>query len=79
MDSSLTARRVLARAAVQAGSVAALAGRLKVAERLLAAYITGTRPVPEALFLAALDIMLEHLPEARVAPRAEALLRNGTL
>ena len=72
MDSSLTARRVLAKAAVQVGGVAQLAGRLNIGARLLGEYLTGARTVPDALFLAAIDVVLEELPETRNAPRADA-------
>jgi hypothetical protein len=72
VDASLTARRVLAKAAVQLGGVAQLAARLNVGARLLGEYLTGARTIPDALFLAAIDIVLEELPEPRNTPRAGA-------
>jgi hypothetical protein len=71
VDPSLTARKVLAKAAVQVGGVAQLAERLNIGARLLGEYLTGARTVPDALFLAAIDVVLEELPEPRNAARAD--------
>ena len=70
MDSSVTARRVLARAAVLLGGVERLAGRLNLTQRQLSELLRGSTPVPDALFLAAIDIVLEDLPEPRARARA---------
>jgi hypothetical protein len=69
MDSSVTARRVLARAAALLGGVDRLAGRLNLTQRQLGELLTGGTPVPDALFLAAIDIVLEDLPEPRAPAR----------
>jgi hypothetical protein len=63
MGSHEVARRVLARAAAQLGSVESLAGRLMISSRLLQYYITGSEPVPDSLLLRVIDIVLEGLPE----------------
>ena len=65
MDSTVTARRVLARAAVLLGGVSALGERVDLAQRRLADYLTGAEPIPDELFLAAIDIVLEELPDPR--------------
>lgn len=57
---------------MQVGGVAQLAGRLNIGARLLGEYLTGARTVPDALFLAAIDVVLEELPEPRNAPRVDA-------
>ena len=72
MDSSVTARRVLAKAAVQAGGIARLAERMGVGAKILREYITGVRPVPDALFLAAIDVVLEELPDPGRPARTDA-------
>jgi len=79
VDSSLTARRVLAKAAVQIGGVAQLAARLNIGARLLGEYLTGARAIPDALLLAAIDVVLEELPEPRNAPRADAPPERGSV
>ena len=72
MDYSVTARRVLARAAVLLGGVDRLAGRLNLTQRELGEFLTGGVPVPDALFLAAIDIVLEDLPDPRAPARVAA-------
>jgi hypothetical protein len=69
VDSTVTARRVLARAAVLLGGVSELGERVDLAQRRLADYLTGAEPIPDELFLAAIDIVLEELPD----PRSRAL------
>jgi hypothetical protein len=69
VDSTVTARRVLARAAVLLGGVSALGERVDLAQRRLVDYLTGAEPIPDELFLAAIDIVLEELPD----PRSPAL------
>jgi len=65
VDSTVTARRVLARAAVLLGGVSALGERVDLAQRRLVDYLTGAEPIPDELFLAAIDIVLEELPDPR--------------
>ena len=67
----MTARRVLARAALQIGGMAELARRLEMSPTLLRHYIEGSEPVPARLFLAAIDVVLEELPSPRKPARAE--------
>ena len=69
MASHDTSRKVLAHAAAQVG-VPALAERLKISERLLHHYLIGHELVPDELFLRALDVIIEQLPEPK--PRASA-------
>ncbi|MND01531.1 hypothetical protein D3C83_205600 [compost metagenome] len=57
---------------MQVGGVAQLAARLNIGARLLGEYLTGARAVPDALFLAAIDVVLEELPEPRKVARADA-------
>lgn len=51
------------------GGVSALGERVDLAQRRLADYLTGAEPIPDELFLAAIDIVLEELPD----PRSPAL------
>ena len=78
MDSTVTARRVLARAAVLLGGVSALGERLELAQRRLTDYLTGAEPIPDELFLAAIDIVLEELPESRSPAHADKLAIRPT-
>lgn len=66
------ARHVLARAAAKVGGVAKLAARLNLSQRALSWYVHGDLTVPDALFLKALDIVLEELPETRQASQQAA-------
>ena len=59
-------RLVLARAAAQAGGIAALAAEINVSERVLRQYIEGKEPVPDGLFLKVVDVILKKLPELKV-------------
>jgi hypothetical protein len=61
------ARHVLARAAANVGGVAALASRLNVSPRVLHQYVAGRLVVPDALFLQALDVVAEELPDTQLA------------
>ena len=72
MDATVTARRVLARAAVMAGGADRLAGRLGLTQRQLADYLTGGVPIPDELFLSAIDVVLEDLLDPRAPARADA-------
>ena len=78
MDSTVTARRVLARAAVLLGGVSALGERLELAQRQLTDYLTGAESIPDELFLAAIDIVLEELPESRSPAHADKLAIRPT-
>lgn len=75
----MTARRVLAKAAVQSGGVAQLAARLGIGAKLLGEYVTGVRPIPDSLFLAAIDVVLEELPDPRQPARTEELPDRGPI
>ena len=78
MDSTVTARRVLARAAVLLGGVTALGERLDLAQRQLTDYLTGAEPIPDEIFLAAIDIVLEELPDSRSPAHADRLAIRPT-
>jgi len=66
------ARHVVERAAAKVGGMAALASRLDLRPRVLRWYVTGQLNVPDALFLRALDVLLEELPETRLASQRGA-------
>ena len=70
--SEAVARHVLARAAAKVGGVAELASRLNLSPRVLHHYVTGRLVVPDALFLRALDVVLEELPETGLASQQAA-------
>ena len=72
MKTDAVARHVLARAAAKVGSVAELASRLNVRPRALHHYVTGQLVVPDALFLRALDVLLEELPDKGLASQQAA-------
>jgi hypothetical protein len=57
-----TSRKVLAHAAAQVG-VAKLAERLQISERILHHYLTGHELIPDELFLRAVDVIIEQLPQ----------------
>ena len=78
MDSTVTARRVLARAAVLLGGVTALGERLELAQPQLTDYLTGAEPIPDELLLAAIDIVLEELPDSRSPAHADKLAVRPT-
>ena len=56
------ARRVLARAAVQAGGLPKLAAQLRVSERILRHYSEGHEPIPDNLYLMLVDILMKGIP-----------------
>jgi len=71
METVRVGRRVLARAAAKLGGVESLAERLEISQRLLQYYITGREPVPDVLFMRAIDVILEEEPPIlREAPGA---------
>lgn len=76
-EATVTARRVLARAAAVLGGVARLAGRLELTPRQLQDYLTGAEAIPDELFLSAIDIVLEELPDPRHPARASSLPHGG--
>ena len=78
MDATVTARRVLARAAVLLGGVTALGERLDLAQRQITDYLTGAEPIPDEIFLAAIDIVLEELPDSRSPAHADRLAIRPT-
>ena len=53
--------RTLARAAVLSGGSAALAKKLKVTPELVDAWITGLDGPPPAIFLAAVDLLMDDM------------------
>jgi hypothetical protein len=61
-------RLVLARAAAQLGSAAALGAQLQVSERVIRHYIEGTEPVPQALLLQVIDLLVTQLPGGNKPP-----------
>ncbi|HZM36178.1 MAG TPA: hypothetical protein VFC18_17020 [Burkholderiales bacterium] len=71
---STTTSRLLQAAAEIAGGETALAERLGIGEALLARFMAGTRALPDALLLRAVDIILAdrhgemHLRAPAVAP-----------
>jgi hypothetical protein len=73
MDSMQVGRRVLARAAAKVGGVQELVARLDISARLLRYYIAGRERVPDALFLRAIDVILE---DALGAPPATDTART---
>jgi hypothetical protein len=78
VDATVTARRVLARAAVLLGGVTALGERLDLAQRQLTDYLTGAEPIPDEILLAAIDIVLEELPDSRSPAHADRLAIRPT-
>lgn len=60
-----------------AGGVSALGERLELTQRQLADCLTGAAPIPDELFLAAIDIVLEELPGPRNPARAGATDTRG--
>lgn len=74
----MTTRRVLARAAVQLGGVPQLAKRLEVSSAKLRDYLMGVEGIPDALFLEAIDVVLEELPEPRRPARTRAPSFRGS-
>src|SRR5437870_2831467 len=62
VDAIDTSRKVLAHAAAQIG-VEALAERLRISTRTLHEYLTGGALIPDDVFLRAVDVIVERLPE----------------
>lgn len=58
-----SARRVLARTALQVGGIPKLAAELKLSETALKGYIVGKASIPEGLMLKIIDVLLKQLPE----------------
>ena len=70
METIRVGRRVLARAAAKLGGIEPLAERLGISQRLLQYYISGREPVPDSLFLRAIDIILDDVPAILLEPHA---------
>jgi hypothetical protein len=71
-----TYARTLARAAQMVGGEKDLAARLGVPHLLLAEWITGRKAPPQRMFLAAVDIVMEHsLQQEAAAPKDGAPTR----
>ena len=58
-----SARRVLARTAVQVGGTRKLASELNLSEATLRRYLRAEEPIPEGLMLEIIDVLLRQLPE----------------
>lgn len=58
-------RHVLVRAAAKAGGPGKLAEKLAVSPRVLELYLSGRRLVPDALFLQAVDLLLDETSDSR--------------
>ena len=76
-SSTDTSRRILARAAAELGGVERLAERLKVSPRVVQHCLTGHEPIPDALLLKAMDIILESLPSKTPAKGPTASARDS--
>ena len=50
-------KRLVARAALRAGGIDALARRIGIKPRLLKRYLAGTEPLPDSLFLRIVDVI----------------------
>ena len=60
--------RVLKRVVEIEGSEPALARRLKVRSSYLAVWLTGSEPIPEPVFLRAVDMILDEAPRVSAIP-----------
>lgn len=69
MASQDTSRKVLAHAAALVG-IEALAERFRISERVLRHYLTGYELIPDPLFLQAVDVIIERLPQPGPRPQA---------
>jgi len=58
--------RTLRRVIEIEGSESALARRLQVRSSYVSAWLTGSEPIPEPVFLRAVDIILDETPRALV-------------
>jgi len=58
-----SARRLLARTAMQIGGIRKLASELNLTEGTLRSYLHGKEPIPEGLTLQIIDVLLKQLPE----------------
>lgn len=65
MHTPESTRRLLELAATRAGSVEQLAATLGITVRQLKLYQTGTRPLPDTLFLRLVDMLQKEPPEER--------------
>ena len=58
-------RRLLAHAAARCGGIDGLADRLQISARVLSRYLTNSEPIPDALILKTLDILMDQIAKAR--------------
>ena len=65
MHTPESTRRLLELAATRAGGLEQLAAALGITERQLKLYQTGTRPLPDTLFLRLVDMLQKDPPEER--------------
>jgi hypothetical protein len=61
--------RTLHRACEKLGGVKVLAGHLKVPPMAVIRWLDGASPVPQSVFLAAVDTILSGIPDRRRSPR----------
>jgi hypothetical protein len=59
-----TGREVLTRAARKAGGLEQLSAELGISMRVLTYYLAGHEAVPDAVFIRALDVILDAVPAA---------------
>ena len=60
--------RVLRRVVTIEGSELAVARRLKVRSSYVSAWLTGSQPIPEAVFMQAVEIILDEAPRSAALP-----------
>jgi hypothetical protein len=65
--------RTLHRACEKLGGVKPLAAQLKVPPMAVIRWLDGASPVPQSVFLAAVDAILSSVPDRRRAPRGNDL------
>lgn len=59
----------MARAAAMMGGAEQLAAHLKISHRVLQHYLVGKEPVPDVLFLQAIDVILDNTPASAAEQR----------
>jgi len=75
---SSTAPRLLQAASEVAGGIQPLARRLGISQPMLAKYMSGALPVPDAILLHAVDMLLEERDAALGPPTAAAVPARPT-
>jgi hypothetical protein len=64
-------QRVLERASRKLGSDSELAARLRISDARLSTYLGGTLPIPDAVLLRAVDVVLDE-PKPPSSPAAQS-------